>query len=83
MYIIGTINKPTGVMLTDSEGNEYLETKPTPGFHVNSDKALAGCEAYEVTPVTPQAVYVGAAKTYFYTFADEAEFLSICPLEEV
>ena len=33
--IVGTIHKPTGVTLTDADGNEYPETAPLSGYHVN------------------------------------------------
>ena len=33
--IVGVIYKATGVMLTDPEGNEYPETAPLDGWHVN------------------------------------------------
>ena len=33
--IVGVIYKPTGNMLTDDEGNEYPETAPLDGYHVN------------------------------------------------
>jgi hypothetical protein len=33
--VIGTIWKPTGVMLTDEEGNQYPQMEPLDGFHAN------------------------------------------------
>lgn len=33
--IVGVIYSPTGVMLTDTEGNEYPETAPLDGYHLN------------------------------------------------
>lgn len=33
--IIGSIHKPTGVMLTDEEGSEYPEMSDVGGWHVN------------------------------------------------
>ena len=33
--IVGVIYEPTGVMLTDDDGNEYPETAPVDGWHVN------------------------------------------------
>lgn len=33
--IVGVIYKATGVMLTDEEGNEYPETAPLDGWHLN------------------------------------------------
>jgi hypothetical protein len=33
--VIGTIFKPTGVMLTDEEGNQYPQMEPLDGYHAN------------------------------------------------
>ena len=33
--VVGTIYKATGNMLTDPEGNEYPETAPLDGYHLN------------------------------------------------
>jgi hypothetical protein len=33
--IVGVIYKATGVMLTDPEGNDYPETAPLDGYHLN------------------------------------------------
>ena len=33
--LVGVIYEPTGNMLTDAEGNEYPETAPVDGWHVN------------------------------------------------
>lgn len=33
--VIGTIYKPTGKLLADTEGNEYPELAPLEGYHVN------------------------------------------------
>lgn len=57
--IIGTIFDAEGIAL--------------PGWHVNSPESVSGWEAFQVTPSTPQRVFAGHA-TFFYTFADEAEF---------
>jgi hypothetical protein len=58
--VIGTIYEPTGVMLTDDEGNEYSETQPMPGYHVNvrlvEDEPNIP-EQYIVTPSTPKRVF--------------------------
>ena len=33
--IVGVIHKPTGVTLTDADGNDYPETAPLDGWHIN------------------------------------------------
>ena len=80
MYVIGTIYKPTGKMLTDDEGMEYPETSPIDGFHVNSPYEIAEFSEYEVQVNTPQAVYAGH-ETFFYSFPDEATFNELNPYE--
>lgn len=59
--IIGTIYKPTGVMLTDEEGNEFPETAPIPGFHANlrliEDKDVTTLEPWIIEVNTPTRVW--------------------------
>ena len=63
--IVGVIYKPTGVMLTDDEGNEYPEQSPLEGWHVNirllndamREAAEAVNETYGVVPATPARVW--------------------------
>ena len=63
--IVGVIYKATGVMLTDPEGNEYPETAPLDGYHLNirllNDTMRAETEAldaqYGVTPNSPSRVW--------------------------
>ena len=63
--IVGVIYKPTGVMLTDDEGNEYPEQAPLDGYHVNirllndamREAAEAVNETYGVVPTTPTRVW--------------------------
>lgn len=65
MDIVGVIYKPTGVMLTDAEGNEYPEMAPLDGWHINirliGDKMREAVEAvdavYGVVPETPARVW--------------------------
>ena len=71
--VIGTINKPTGVMLKDDEGFEYPELAPIEGWHVNTTQEVVEWEQYKVNPVTPMRVYAGI-DTYFYTFPDQETF---------
>lgn len=63
---VGTILEPTGNTLTDAEGNEYPETAPVPGWHINvrlvGDARRADVEAlgalYGVTPTSPSRVWL-------------------------
>ena len=64
--LVGTIYEPTGNMLTDDEGNEYPETAPVDGWHVNvrlvGDGRREDVEAidvtYGVTPNSPSRVWL-------------------------
>jgi len=65
--VVGIINKPTGVMLTDADGNEYPEVAALDGWHINlrlvGEAKRADAEAlvaYTVdpTPVTPSRVWL-------------------------
>ena len=63
--VVGVIYKPTGNMLTDSEGFEYPETAPVDGWHVNvrlvGDAMREVVEAldalYGVAPNSPSQVF--------------------------
>lgn len=58
--IVGTIYKPTGVMLpsTDPDMPDFPEMAPIPGFHVNFIGELpGGAEAYCVEPANPVRVF--------------------------
>ena len=77
--LIGTIYKPSGVMLTDAEGNEYPEMVAVDGYHVNTvpesmDDVL---QAYLVTPATPSRVFAGRDDTVSLKFKDRDEWLSL------
>jgi len=65
--VVGAIQKPTGVTLTDADGNEYAEMAPLDGWHINlrlsGDNRRADAEAlaaYTVdpTPVTPARIWL-------------------------
>lgn len=64
--VVGTIYEPTGNTLTDADGNEYPETAPVAGWHVNirlmGDARRADVEAldalYGVTPNSPSRVWL-------------------------
>lgn len=58
--VVGTIYKPTGVMLPSAEPGmpEIPEMAPIPGFHVNFIGALPGEAApYVVEPANPARVF--------------------------
>ena len=64
--LVGTIYEPTGNTLTDAEGNEYPETAPIDGYHVNvrlvGDGRREDVEAidatYGVVPNSPSRVFL-------------------------
>ena len=64
--VVGTIQEPTGTMLTDDEGNEYPEMADVSGWHVNvrlvGDAVRETVEALDtthgVTPNSPSRVWL-------------------------
>jgi hypothetical protein len=64
--VVGVIQEPTGTMLTDDEGNEYPETAPVDGWHVNvrlvNDAMRETVEALDathgITPNSPSRVWL-------------------------
>ena len=65
--VVGIIHKPTGVMLTDADGNEYPEMAALDGWHINlrlvGEAKRADAEAlsdYVVNPepMTPSRVWL-------------------------
>ena len=64
--VVGTLHEPTGTMLTDDEGNDYPETAPVDGWHVNvrlvGDAMRETVEALDathgVTPNSPSRVWL-------------------------
>lgn len=70
--IIGTIHRPTGTTLTNSDGDEYPEYVPIPGHHINSTEPVPEWEQYQVFPSgTYHCVFAGV-ETFCYRF-DSAE----------
>jgi hypothetical protein len=63
--LVGVIYEPTGETLTDDEGNEYPETAPLDGYHLNirllndtMREAVDAIEAeYGLTPNSPSRVW--------------------------
>lgn len=66
MDVVGVIEKPTGVILTDADGNEYPEVATIPCWHLNirllNDNKRTEVEAldviYGVTPKTPERIWL-------------------------
>jgi hypothetical protein len=64
--VVGVLQEPTGTMLTDDEGNEYPETAPVDGWHVNirlvGDAQRETVEALDtshgITPNSPSRVWL-------------------------
>ena len=64
--VVGVLQEPTGTMLTDDEGNEYPETAPVDGWHVNvrlvgdamRETVEALNETHGVTPNSPSRVWL-------------------------
>ena len=87
--LIGTIHKPTGVILTDSEGFEYPEMVAVQGYHVNVLPPLRDTtdedgniiehplKAHIVEVNTPSVVFGGRSDTVCLKFTDRDEWLSL------
>lgn len=77
--VIGTIYKPSGVMLTDEEGNEYPEMVAVDGYHVNvlPQEDMSLVEPYIVTVATPSRVFAGRDDTVALKFANRDEWLAL------
>ena len=64
--VVGVLHEPTGTMLTDDEGNEYPETAPVDGWHVNvrlvgdamRETVEALNETHGITPNSPSRVWL-------------------------
>ena len=76
MDIIGIMYAPTGETIKDEEGNDLPVMAALPGWHVNTPEPVEAFADKEVTPNSPSRVYAGH-ETFFYVFADEAEFTSM------
>ena len=82
--LIGTIYKPTGVLLKDEEQNEYPEMKAVDGYHVNTLPPLVeGLEKHVITPTTQMRVFAGREDTICLKFKDRAEWLVLGFEDEV
>ena len=77
--VIGTIYKPSGVMLTDTDGNEYPQMVAVEGYHVNvlpsDDMSLV--EPYIVEVNTLSRVFAGRDDTVALKFANRDEWLAL------
>ena len=64
--VVGVIQEPTGVTLQDAEGNDYPETAPVDGWHINvrlvgdvmRETVEALDAAHGVTPNSPSRVWL-------------------------
>ena len=60
--VVGVIYKPTGKMLSDTEGNQYPEQMPIAGWHINLSGNVVpeGLKAFEIAaPETPSRIFAG------------------------
>lgn len=77
--LIGVIHKPSGVMLTDTEGNEYTEMVAIEGYHVNvlpsDDMSLV--EPYIIVPSALSRVFANRDDTVALKFANRDEWLAL------
>jgi hypothetical protein len=64
--VVGVIHEPTGVTLQDADGNDYDQTAPVDGWHINirlvGDAMRETVEAldatYGVTPNSPSRIWL-------------------------
>ena len=64
--VVGTLQEPTGTMLTDEEGNEYPEMQAMTGWHINirlvgdavRETVEALDETHGVNPEQPMRVWL-------------------------
>lgn len=76
--LVGTIYTPSGVILTDEEGNEYPEMVAVEGYHVNIlDADMELVAPYVITVNTPSRVFAGRDDTVHLKFVDRAEWLAL------
>ena len=87
--LIGTIQAPTGVILTDAEGFEYPEMVAVDGYHVNvlppmndttdieGTVIVNPLKAYVVEVNTPTRVFGGRSDMICLKFVNRDEWLSM------
>lgn len=68
LTVLGVLREPTGLTLVDSEGFEYPEMTPIPGYHVNvlvhqseeaHYRAALSAVLLEPEPITPLVNWMG------------------------
>ena len=78
--IVDKVYKPTGVMLTDSDGNEYPELAPIEGYHVNAlnlnEEDREKLAPYIVEVDTPYRKFAGRNDMICLKFANRDEWLA-------
>ena len=76
--LIGTLYKPTGIILKDKEGNEYPQMEAVEGYLVNILPPLVETlEKYVTEPTHKQRVFAGRDDTICLKFKDRDEWLSL------
>lgn len=75
--LIDKVYTPTGVTLTDSEGNEYLEMEATIGYHVNMLEVTEATQPYVIQVNTPSRKFAGRDDTVHLKFANRDEWLAL------
>lgn len=79
--LIATVYKPSGVLLKDSEDNEYQEMVKVEGYHVNcidlTTEEMTKVKVYIVEPTQKQRVFAGRDDTICLKFKDRDEWLSL------
>jgi len=77
--LIGTIYRPSGVMLTDEFGNEYPQMLAIDGYHVNviTDGDMSLVEPYVIVSSALSRVFAGRDDTVALKFANRDEWLSL------
>lgn len=77
--ILGSLFNDDAVL--SEEGEVITPATPMAGYHLNTSAKLEGLDSYLSTPTTPK-VKLNTEKQYFYTFADEVEFNSLCLVDD-
>ncbi len=70
MYVLGTVYPEPE---TDENGDAIPGQEPIAGYHVNTTEAVVYFKQFEIKPKTPMSA-IGGVKTFYYRFANEAQF---------
>lgn len=75
--LIDKIYTPTGVILTDNDGNEYPEMEVVVGYHVNMLETTEATQPYVIQVNTPSRKFAGRDDTVHLKFANRDEWLAL------